>query len=325
MRCIFVVNDTSALEAGQTTKLLARKALGRGHETYFTQPDWLSVDVDNQVVAEVVPAQNPATDALPIALGAGDLLAVRTNPARGGPGPIHAIGLDLLTLAQRSGAAVVNDPSGLRRATSKLYLNTLPARLRPGTVVSRDAKRLRRFVESKDTFTILKPLSGTRGMDVFKVRAGDPNLNQIIDIMTRWGPTLAQEFVPEAAAGDIRILVLDGRPLEVGGAVAAVRRVPTGTDFRSNVHVGAVPEPVDLDERLRSLVATAAPHLRADGLTLCGLDVIGDKIVEVNVFSAGGLVDANAFYGVDFTAPILDHFERVAARRVAGDAQARAV
>lgn len=314
MNCLFVINDLAELEPTQTTALMIAKMAQRGRRVFVAGADCLSLDADNQIHARVnaVDAQGaPSSTRAEITLTAGDLVVVRTNPARGGlSAPIFATSLDLLAIAAVRGAVVINDADSLRRATSKLYSSRLPARLRPQMIVSRDPAAIRRFVENSEGLAVLKPLVGTRGTDVFQVRGNEPNLNQIIEVLTRGGLAMAQEFVPEAVDGDVRVLVLDGAALSVDGHVAAVRRVPASADFRSNVHLGATPRPADYTPALRRVVEAAAPLLAADGLDLCGLDIIGDKIVEINVFSAGGLGDASVFYGVDFIAPVLDFFER---------------
>jgi glutathione synthase len=43
---------------------------------------------------------------------------------------------------------------------------------------------------------------------------------------------------------------------------------------------------------------------------LVGLDIVGDKIIEINVFSPGALVGAVRLTGVNFMAPIIDSLER---------------
>lgn len=239
-------------------------------------------------------------------LGPGDRVLVRTNPARDTGGAQH-LALELLAIAQGQGVVVMNDPSTLARATTKLYLCGLPEHLRPYTLVSQDRRRLKDFVESRPR-SVLKPLSGTRGQDVFLLQPGAANLNQILDVLCRQGLAMAQDFVPEAVEGDIRIVVLGGRVLEIGGAACAVRRVPPPHDFRSNVAVGGEPQPARLSEELMAVAEEAAQQLLEDGIHLAGLDAIGLKLVEVNVFATGGLPDAGRFAGEDFFEPVLDYF-----------------
>ena len=126
---------------------------------------------------------------------------------------------------------------------------------------------------------------------------------------------MAQGFVPEAVDGDVRVLLVNGAPLMVDGAFAAVRRRPPKGDFRSNVFRGGAAERVTEIPGVEAIAAAVAPQLAADGLFFVGLDLIGSKVVEVNVFSPGGLGDAERFSGVDFTTPLLDAFEVAAGLR----------
>jgi glutathione synthase len=143
-----------------------------------------------------------------------------------------------------------------------------------------------------------------------------PNLDQIIEAIARDGYVVAQEFLPDAEDGDVRVFVMDGEPLECDGRVAAFRRVNDSADVRSNMHAGGRAEAVDLTDEMLALVDAVKPKLVADGMFLVGLDVVGDKIVEVNVFSPGGLGSSEQLYGADFAATVIDALARkVDARR----------
>ncbi|MCB9177780.1 MAG: hypothetical protein H6648_11550 [Caldilineae bacterium] len=196
---------------------------------------------------------------------------------------------------------MANAPAGLSRAASKLYLARLPAATRPRTLVASEAAALRGFVAEAPGPAVLKPLSGTRGAGVFRVTPEEPNLGAILESLLAAGPVMAQDWVPGAEAGDTRVLLLDGRPLELGGQLAAIRRVPAAGDFRSNLHAGGRAEPAALDAAARATLAAIGPGLVADGLRLVGVDLIGDQVIELNVFSTGGLRDAERFSGQDFS------------------------
>jgi glutathione synthase len=135
------------------------------------------------------------------------------------------------------------------------------------------------------------------------------NLNQIIENLRSDGYIVVQEYVPEAADGDIRLFVMNGDPLQVGGKYAAVRRTNASGDPRSNMHVGGKAKRVDIGEDVLRLAARIRPHLVENGLFLVGLDIVGDKLLEVNVFSPGGLYSCCELQGVDFTAPIIRALE----------------
>ncbi len=326
-RLLVIVNHPAGLKPDQSTAALVRAARLRGHDVALAGIADLALTEDDRVTARVrrVPAptgvhpEGPKALARMLAvtlaatpttwtLGAGLVVLVRTNPARPGEPPwAHQTGLQLLARARDAGAIVRADPDGLLRATSKLYLSTLPPRWRPATIVSRDPAALTAFVRSRPDRAVLKPLQGTQGDGVYLIDATAPqNLAQIVESLTRQGFCIAQDFIPEAADGDTRLLLLDGALLEAGGQPAVVRRVPATGEFRSNVAQGGHPAPAVLTPTHRALVEEVGPRLRADGLWLVGLDLVGDRVVEVNAYSPGGLVDAGQFQGVDFVGAVVD-------------------
>jgi glutathione synthase len=319
-RVIVVVNEVRELRAAQTTASLAAAFCARGHEVFVVGVGALGLDTAGATTARACRVDATDTTALVAALatapqericiGAGDLVLLRTNPGRDPRDWAHRVMLELARGARDAGAVVLNDPDGLARASSKLFLRELPVETRPATLISRDAVELRSFVAGCAGGAVLKPLDGTQGRDVFRLRAGDTtNLNQIVDLLTRGGFAMAQAFVPEAMEGDVRVLMVDGLPLQSGGRTAAVRRVPGTEDFRSNVHVGGTASPAEWSPGLAAVAEAVGPVLRRAGLFFCGLDVIGDKVVEVNVFSPGGLQDAALFGGVDFVGALVDRME----------------
>jgi glutathione synthase len=188
-------------------------------------------------------------------------------------------------------------------------------------VVTADPQVLLDFIDLTPGRAVLKPLDGTHGRDVFLVdRDHRANTRQIIDVLLREGYAVAQAFVETDRPGDTRVIVVDGRVLEVDGAPAVVRRVPGGSDFRSNVHAGGAPAAGTLTAAMRAAVAAIGPQLRADGLFLTGLDFVGDQIVEVNVSAVGGLADAERFAGAPFTARLVEALETRASPGVAAAA-----
>lgn len=322
MHVAVLVNDPEALVATQTTTRLIQKAAARDYTVDVVGVDGLSSTASGQVQGrgKRVPAPPPACEALVetlrtaeahvVDLSAADVLLMRTNPARDARRWAHEAALSLAGLLETQGVLVLNRPEGLLRARDKLYLLRLPASARPPTLVSRDTDAIRAFLRDLDGPAVLKPLRGTRGTDVFFVEAPDDrNLHQMIEVLTRHGMAMVQAYLPEADAGDTRVVVMDGEILEVGGHAAAVRRVPAGGDFRSNLHAGGTARPGQVTPAMRAVVEAIGPVLRADGLFLAGLDFIGDRIIEVNAFSTGGLHHAEHFAGVDFGAAVFDAIE----------------
>lgn len=332
MRVGLLVNHPLEIDARQTTALLARAASRRGHHLEVFGVADLAVTPDDALVARALPCPpdaNCAEPSLVSALRAAaptltdlerlDLILVRSSPGRDIPRqPLHDTALSILALAAARGALVINDPDGLAHTATKLFTVELPGDTRPRSLVSAHAGDLVDFVRAAPGPVVLKPLVGTQGRDVFRVDAtGDPNLGQIVDVLLRGGYAVAQDYLPEAPAGDVRLIVLGGRPLEVAGHFATVRRSPAPGTFRSNVALGGSAAPAHPSPAMLDAAHRIGAILLARGVELAGLDFIGDRAVEANVFSPGGLHDAERFCGVAFSDAIWAYLEsRAAAREV---------
>lgn len=146
---------------------------------------------------------------------------------------------------------------------------------------------------------------------MFVVREDDrANLNQIIDAVCRNGYMVAQEFLPEAAGQDTRMFLVNGRPLQKDGVYAAFRRKGAGDDLRSNMSAGGSAEAVEIGETELRIAEMVRPQLVQDGMFFVGLDIAGERLIEVNVFSPGGLGSVEELAGVDFAPAVVGAIER---------------
>lgn len=216
----------------------------------------------------------------------------------------------VLEVAQRGGVLVVNDPRSLRDCNEKLFALQFPQCIVP-TLVARDAVELRRFVAEHGE-AVLKPLDGMGGRGIFRVKAGDSNLNSMLETLLAGGAhgegrqlTIAQKYIPEITAGDKRILLIDGEPVPY-----ALARIPQGTEFRGNLAAGGRGEGVPLSERDRWIVSQVAPELRRRGLLFVGLDVIGDYLTEINVTSPTCVRELDAQFGLNIAGLLFDVIEQ---------------
>jgi glutathione synthase len=199
---------------------------------------------------------------------------------------------------------VVNDPAEVRSAPEKLLVTRFPD-LTPPTLVSSDPVALVAFHE-KHGDVVLKPLHGAAGSGVVRLKAGDPNLEALIEIHATGSrdPLVIQKFLPAVSAGDKRILLVDGEP------VGAINRIPAKDQVRSNLRVGGKAAPVELTPRDLEICKAIGPTLKERGLIFVGIDVIGDWLTEINVTSPTGAQQLKNFTGVDATAAMWDVIER---------------
>ena len=134
----------------------------------------------------------------------------------------------------------------------------------------------------------------------------------MIDAVSRDGYVIAQEYLAAAAEGDMRLFIMNGRPLRCNGRYAAFRRARSGGDMRSNIHAGGKLHKAEVDEQALRIAEIVRPKLVQDGMFLVGLDIVGDKLMEINVFSPGGLGSAQKFEKVNFSRFVIDALERKA-------------
>jgi glutathione synthase len=323
----FVVNDMDTETAGYTTTRLAVAAINAGHEAWVMTPGDFAYDPDEKIKARARHApkdkyangsaylsglRGTAARTRRITVDDLDVLMLRNDPSQDVEKPWkQSASIDFGRLAMRNGVIVLNDPNGLGKAMTKMYFQEFPEEVRPRTLITRDRDEIKEFVKEQQGRAVVKPLQGSGGKGVFMVdHATNKNLNQMIDALTRDGYVIAQEYLEEAEHGDTRLFMMNGHPFKYKGRYAAFRRMRQGDDIRSNVHAGGQIGPAKISERDLRICEIVRPKLVADGMFLVGLDIVGDKLMEVNVFSAGGLGSAQEFEKVNFAQGVIDALER---------------
>jgi glutathione synthase len=328
VKIAFFVNDPATERPEYTTTRLAMHAADAGHEVCYIGTTDFAYDPDESIRARARRATLTSgmelSDFLEgladeqntperIRVEDLDVLFLRYDPGDDPPEQswTRTVGIIFGELAARRGVVVVNDPTGLSRALNKMYFHHFPPEVRPKTLVTRDREEVQSFVAAHPGGLVMKPLQGSGGQNVFLIRPGDDaNFNQMFDAIVRDGYVVVQEYLEAAEEGDVRLFMMNGRALAQDGVYAAFRRARAGGDFRSNVSVGAEPERVEVDDVMLGVVEMMRPKLIDDGMFLVGLDLVGDKLLEVNVFSPGGLGSAERVTGVNFTGPVLAALER---------------
>lgn len=328
MKIGFIVNDIRTEEAGYTTTRLAMKAIEMGHEAWVMGVGDLAYDSDEIVRARarsvgrrkvqdsdayLAILQGTKAKRARVTLADLDVLLLRNDPAADAKDRSWAqsVGPVFGRRAMRRGVIVLNDPDGLARSLNKMYFQDFPASVRPRTVITRDRGEIRAFAKEEGGTIVLKPLQGSGGASVFLVRPDDvPNLNQMIDAVSRDGYVIAQEYLPAARRGDTRLFMMNGEPLMYKGKYCAFRRQRTGGDMRSNITAGGKLAQAKITDAMLEIAETIRPKLVMDGMFLVGLDIVGDKLMEINVFSPGGIGSASSFERVDFAVAVIEALER---------------
>lgn len=297
MKFAFIIDPIEKLNPSHDTSVaLMEAAQVLGHEIWVTQAHQLTV-IQGQTWAMLTPVRlTPIvreSDRWVVAeqwflidqptlqpLETMDAVFMRTDPPVTIP---YLYATYLLDYINPEKTLVINSPHGLRTANEKMYalqfLDCIPE-----TIVSRDKRVIREFVEKKGA-AVLKPLGGKAGEGILFLEPSDRNFNSLVEISTQQGvyPVMIQTFLPEAKDGDKRIILLNGEP------IGAVNRIPTGQEFRGNMAVGGRVAKTEITDREREICQKLAPQLAADGLYFVGIDVIGGYLTEVNVTSPTGV------------------------------------
>ena len=210
----------------------------------------------------------------------------------------------LLEHAEAEGACIFNNPRALRDHSEKLAITEF-AQFAVPTLVTRDKQLLKDFIGTHRD-TVLKPLDGMGGSQIFRVHDDDPNRNVIIETLTHDGlrTIMAQRFIPEIAKGDKRILIIGGKVVPY-----CLARIPMSGETRGNLAVGGRGEAHPLSTRDLEIAETLAPVLAERGLFLVGIDVIGDWLTEINVTSPTCMVEINQQTGFDVAAMFISALE----------------
>jgi glutathione synthase len=309
MDIALVVDPLASLKAYKdSTVAMMREAVKRGHRVFALQQDdlvWtggrVRADVQQLTVSDDEDDWYEIASASNADLADFDAVLMRKDP----PFDMEYVySTYLLELAEAHGARVYNRPRSLRDFNEKLAIARFPQFTAP-TVVTRKEDVIRAFLAEHGDI-VLKPLDGMGGSSVFRIRADDPNIGVIIETLTVHGSrmAMAQRYLPAIVHGDKRILVIDGVP-----APYALARIPKAGETRGNLAAGGRGVAQALTARDREIAETLGPALKAAGLLIVGLDVIGDHLTEVNVTSPTCMREILDQTGFSVPAMVLDAIE----------------
>lgn len=237
-----------------------------------------------------------------ISLGNLDVILMRKDP----PFDIEYVYTSyILERAEEAGALIVNSSRALRDMNEKAFTAWF-ADCSPATLITRSMPEMKAFLAEHDR-VVVKPLHSMGGRSIFVVDKSDNNANVIFETLTDYGRVFAmvQVYIAEIAAGDKRILLIDGEPIP-----HALARIPPAGDYRGNLVVGAVGEGRDLTERDRWICSRVGPVLKENGVIFAGIDVIGDYLTEINVTSPTGIRELDKLFDLNIAGKLFDAIEK---------------
>lgn len=325
MYIAFLINAWEDIEPGKSSTLvMIQECLIRGHKVALLYPQNLTVR--NNVVngfsrviqpIDKVPESVSALykrirfDEKMLPLHAFDCIMIRKDP------PIDPTILSFLD-AVKNETLVINDVDGVRKASNKLYTTTFhdpENHFLPETHVSKNKDYLLRVIRESDRAKwILKPLDGSGGHGVIVLeKAAQSSIKSLLDFYIdreRNNYVILQAYIEGAEHGDVRVLMLNGK------AIGAYHRKPAEGDVRANIQAGGSAHTWKLTEEQKRVCRKIGPKLVADGLDFVGLDLIGERLLEVNVCNPGGITNINRLSKVKLQKQVIDFLEdRVSERR----------
>lgn len=237
-----------------------------------------------------------------ICLGELDTLLMRKDP------PFDSeflFATQIFELAEHRGCLVVNKAQALRDFNEKLFTSWFPE-LIPDTLVTSNKALIREF-HAKHKDIICKPLDGMGGTSIFRVKEDGNNLGVIIETLTELGSRYAmfQAYMPQISEGDKRILIVDGQVVPY-----ALARLPAKNETRGNLAAGGTGRPQKLSDSDWQIAEKIAANMSEKGLLFVGLDVIGDKVTEINITSPTCVKEIEAAYDINICGMLFDAIEK---------------
>lgn len=312
---------------GDSTLRMIHECVKRGHTVAMTTPERLGIresvtmancevfKKDQNVSSSINSFRNNVEKYwknLPLA--GFDVVFMRANP------PLDPIMLNFLD-SIKDDVFVMNAVRGLREANNKIYTAAYydpDHDFIPVTHVSKDVAYLKQIIDESDQEQmIMKPLDGYGGRGVIIIeKSASNNIKSLLDFYvnnsSRDGKSqyvILQEYIPGAEKGDVRVFMLNGEP------VGALKRIPSTGDIRSNISAGGSIAKHKLTKQELKLCRTIGEKLVRDGLFFAGLDLIGGKLIEVNVMSPGAITEFNRINKTKLQVKIIDFLEKVVQQR----------
>ena len=312
-----VMDPISAINIKKDSSFaMLEQAQQRGYQLHYMEmADLYLLEGQARARTRLLKVQNDASNwyqfgsEQDVALGELDVILMRKDP----PFDTEFVyATYILERAEDAGCLIVNKPQSLRDANEKLFTAWF-AEHTPKTLVSRDAARLKAFYQTHGD-VILKPLDGMGGASIFRLKPQDPNVSVIIETLTAHGSqyAMAQQYIPAIVDGDKRVLVVNGEPVPY-----CLARIPASGETRGNLAAGGRGEARPLSDADWAIARAVGPALKAKGLIFVGLDIIGDRLTEINVTSPTCIREIEAAFPVSITGMLFDQIEQILAAQPA--------
>ena len=197
---------------------------------------------------------------------------------------------------------LINNPLMVRNFNEKLSVNLFKDFV-PNNIVTSNKMLIIDFVK-KYSKAVIKPLNRCFGSGVFILDKNDANLSSIINSVTDNEKTMVmvQEYLDGAINGDKRVLIIGDKVYD-----EAVIKIPPKDDFKFAQHSDEFFRKAPLTAKEKAVAQEVASQLNKKELYMVGLDMIDEKVIEINVTSPCYFIkEINDLYGIKFENIIMD-------------------
>ena len=195
----------------------------------------------------------------------------------------------------------VNDPTGIKNFTEKIFPMYFPD-LMPQTYITGNLESFKILLK-KYKQVVIKTLFNKGGEGIEMVDIKNPNKanNEFLKLINQYQvPVVVQKFIENVKYGDKRVILLDGNPAGI------INRIPPKGEFKANLHLGGKAEAIGLSNKEKEICRSLKKTLINEKLFFVGIDLINEKLTEINVTSPTGIVQIKELSGINVAKKMWD-------------------
>ena len=279
MKSLFITDTFSNLNVKKDTSILMmEEVMNLGNNAYQCEINDLFIKkgLVYSTASEII-STNKLGEKSEIALSEFQYAFMRKDP----PVDENFINaLHLLSLAENQGIKVFNNPNSIKQFNEKIFALYFEEFI-PNTFISSNISKIKDFM-TNNTSTIVKPFDGMGGSSIYKLDDANQDSLKILEKLTSNEKTLiiAQEFLDEIYEGDVRVLIINGKPFQ-----KTLVRIPQEGNFKGNLAAGGKGVVRDITKDQQYIAEEIGKYLMKKGINFAGIDVIGDRLTEINITS----------------------------------------
>ena len=279
MKSLFITDTFSNLNVKKDTSILMmEEVMNLGNNAYQCEINDLFIKkgLVYSTASEII-STNKLGEKSEIALREFQYVFMRKDP----PVDENFINaLHLLSLAENQGTKVFNNPNSIKQFNEKIFALYFKEFI-PNTFVSSNISKIKDFMTNNSS-TIVKPFDGMGGSSIYKLDDANQDSLKILEKLTSNEKTLiiAQEFLDEIYEGDVRVLIINGKPFQ-----KTLARIPQDGNFKGNLAAGGKGVVRDITKDQQYIAEEIGKYLMKKGINFAGIDVIGDRLTEINITS----------------------------------------